>query len=273
MPCYSETAHYKAHHRNTYRCTEANAVLMAHIYTIANRKGGVGKTTTAVNLAAGLAREGRRVLLIDVDPEGTIDRWLHLEPRATLYDVITGAVDASTALVQVRENLDVLVSGGEQLERYVFGLRRAKQIPMLLEPVLAPLKQHYHYIILDNGPGLDPLQLAAFVASSDVVIPTTLQRLGIDGLEKQYAAIQSLQDGGYPVQLSTIVPTLYDQQSREQRHWLAQLAEFPQTTLPIRYDNRLLELPRFGRTIFEHAPKSHAAHDYQALTRRIIDGT
>ncbi|HEX6291282.1 MAG TPA: ParA family protein [Herpetosiphonaceae bacterium] len=248
---------------------------MARTIAISNQKGGVAKSTTVVNLGAALARLGVRVLLVDVDMEGQLDLWMNVQPTATLYDVIVGSVATRSAVVALRDRLDLLASGGQELARHIFQLRDARQVPRLLTTVLAPLQRSYDVILLDCAPGLDPLAIAAYAAADEVLIPTTTQRAGIDGMVKQINTLDELQEAGYRMQISGIIPTLYDPQVKEHRFWLEQIErQFPgAVTPPIRHDVRLQELPRLGRTIFEHAPSSRGAADYLALARRVADGS
>ena len=248
---------------------------MTRTIAVSNQKGGVAKSTTVVNLGAALVQLGFRVLLVDVDMEGQLDLWMNASPSATLYDVIVASVDARSAVVPLRDRLDLLASGGQELARYIFQLRDARQVPRLLTNVLAPLQGGYDFILLDCAPGLDPLAIAAYAAVDEVVIPTTTQRAGIDGMVKQINTLDELQEAGYRMEISGIIPTLYDPHVKEHRFWLAQIEQqFPGGVLPpIRHDVRLQELPRVGRTIFEHAPSSRGATDYLALARRIAYGS
>lgn len=247
---------------------------MARTIAVTNQKGGVGKSTTVVNLGAALMQLGFQVLLVDVDMEGQLDLWMNVQPTATLYDVIVGSIAAQSAVVSLRDRLDLLTSGGQELARHIFQLRDARQVPKLLAKVLAPLDRTYDFILLDCAPGLDPLAIAAYAAADEVVIPTTTQRAGIDGMVKQINTLDELQEAGYRMEIRGIIPTLFDPHVKEHRFWLDQIEQqFPGMVLPaIRHDVRLQELPRVGRTIFEHAPSSRGAADYLALARRIAYG-
>ncbi|MDP9314821.1 MAG: ParA family protein [Chloroflexota bacterium] len=243
---------------------------MARRIIVSNQKGGVGKTTTAVNLSAGLARRGWRVLLVDLDLEGVIVDWFQVEPQATLFDVVRHGYRVPEARVQIRPHLDLVASGGDPLKTFVFRINDARKVPTLLTSAITAIDHAYDFIILDSGPVLDAWLLAGLAVVNEVIVPTATQRLAVDGLAKHLDAIAEWQDAGYALRVIAIVPTLYQAQMTEQQFWLQKLREhYGETTAPIRHDAKLLESPTYGRTIFEHAPESRGAKDYAALTEVI----
>jgi chromosome partitioning protein len=246
---------------------------MARTLAITNLKGGVGKSTTALNLAAALALGGERVLLVDVDLQGALDLWLDVTPRWTLYHVLAQETSSADAVIILRPHLDFLASGGTELAGWLQAVPSRAEIAPLIKRALVPLQHAYDWIVLDCGPGLDPLAIAAYVAADDVAIPVTPNRAGADGLEKQLRALDQVRDAGYRVRLLAVIPTMYDAHTREHRRWLEEFQEqIPEITAPIRLDIRLQEQPRTGKTIFEFAPGSRAAEDYAALAERIRYG-
>jgi chromosome partitioning protein len=234
-------------------------------------KGGVGKTTTAVSLASGLARAGYKVLLIDTDTQGQTSKALGLQPVAGLAELISGEVRPEEAVIEAREKL-YLLAGGRPLaglkrliDRKDYGGERT------LAEGLDPLDSTYDYVILDTSPGWDSLTVNVLFYAEEILAPVSMEVLTLAGLldfQKSIEAIQKYQEG---LKLSYILPTFYDRRVRKSEEILQQLQNFYQDKIcsPIRYSVRLSEAPGFGQTIYEYAPGSTGAEDYQALVERI----
>lgn len=234
-------------------------------------KGGVGKTTTAVSLASGLARSGYTVLLIDTDTQGQSSKALGLDPEAGLADLLSGEASPEVAIAEARDGL-YLLAGGRSLaglkrliDRKDYGGERT------LSEGLAPLDDLYDYAILDTSPGWDSLTVNVLFYAEEILAPVSMEVLTLTGLldfQKSIEAIQKYQEG---LQLSYILPTFYDRRVRKSEEILQQLQVFYQEKVcsPIRYSVRLSEAPGFGQTIYEYAPGSSGAEDYQALVERI----
>jgi chromosome partitioning protein len=250
---------------------------MARIIGIVNQKGGVAKTTTAINLAHGLVRAGQRVLLVDSDPQGNVGDWLGLDASVGLADVILGQPVAGV-MVSAPQGFDVLPSGkrrlGAALDDVLRSARRAAADPraFVLQDVLEPLAPRYDAILLDSAPGVNPMALATYVAATEAVVPTTATDLGAHALSEQLDILAQVVGQGYAIRVVAVVPTIYDRRQRSQQQWLQryleQLGEV--VTQPIRSDAQLGRLFGTHRTIFEVAPRSHGAADYQALTERML---
>lgn len=246
---------------------------MARRIIVSNQKGGVGKTTTAINVSAGIALRGLRVLLVDFDVEGHIADLFGVDPPQTLYDAVQHTVRLTDIAVPIRHNLDLVASGDGPLKRFLFRINDARKILPLLRTPMDGVEQAYDYVVFDSGPILDAWLLAAFAVVHDVIVPTATQRMGYDGLMQHLEEITLWQNAGYDLQVVAIVPTLVLSQSNEHQYWLQRLqTEFPQTTAPIRHDVKLAESSSYARTIFEHARSSRGAQDYAALTEEIIHG-
>lgn len=243
---------------------------------VALSKGGVGKTTSAVNLAAGLAEAGRRVLLIDVDTQGQGARALGLQPTVGLAELAAGDAAADEAITPARPNLWLLAGGRglaglkRLISRKDFGGERT------LAEVLQPLEGRYDYVILDTAPGWDALSVNVLFYATEVLAPVSLEVMTLQGLLEFSRSLAAIQQYYPALSLRYILPTFYDRRVRKSEEILEQLRVYYGQRLcdPIRYSVRLSEAPGFGQTIFEYAPRSPGAEDYQKLTERILnDGT
>ena len=239
---------------------------------VALSKGGVGKTTTAVNLAAGLAEAGKQVLVIDLDSQGQASRMLGVDADAGLAEVVSGDVAPSDAVVAARPNLDILAGGiglaglKRLIARKDFGGERT------VAEALAPLDGEYDYVVMDTAPGWDTLTVNALFYAREVLAPVALEVMALQGLldfTRNLASIQRYQED---LNFRYIVPTFMDRRVRKSEEILSQLTTHFEGRLcnPVRYNVRLSEAPGYGQTIFEYAPNSYGAQDYTALTERII---
>ncbi len=245
---------------------------MSRKIAVALSKGGVGKTTTAVNVAAGLAAAGRRVLLVDLDTQGQVARMLGVQPPATLAEVVNGEVEITTAVVTARERIDLLAGGRalaglkRAIDRRDFGGERA------VSEALAPVEGRYDYVIVDTAPGWDVLTVNALFLVTELLTPVALEVLALQGLTEFAASVQAVQRYHPQLELRYVVPTFHDRRVKKSGEVLGQLKTAYGSRLcpPIRYNVRLSEAPGYAQTIFEYAPHSTGAEDYRALTERIL---
>ena len=235
-------------------------------------KGGVGKTTTAVSLAAGLARAGKSVLLIDLDTQGQVTRHLGCKTAAGIAELVLGETTPEAALVQARPNLWLLAGG-----RSLGGLKR--QITQkdyggetTLSEALSPLDERFDYTILDSAPGWDALTVNVLFYAREVIAPVSLEIMALQGLIDFNHSLASIKKYQPELELKYILPTFFDRRVRKSDEILGQLvAHFGKhVCAPIRYNVRLSEAPGYGQTIFEYAPSSPGAEDYRSLTERIL---
>lgn len=239
---------------------------------VALSKGGVGKTTTTVNLAAGLARKGRRVLLVDMDTQGQVTKMLGLQPQAGVAEVVNSELAPAAAVVSARPGLWVLPGGRalagvkRTIDRKEYGGERT------ISEALAPLADAYDYAIVDTAPGWDVLTVNALFYADEVIAPVALEIMALQGLMEFSQSLRAIQRYHEQLSLRYIVPTFLDRRVRKSDEILQQLRSHfeAQVCTPIRYSVRLSEAPGFGQTIFEYAAASPGAEDYLALTERIL---
>ncbi len=248
---------------------------MSAILTVANQKGGVGKTTTAVNLGACLAGRGRRVLLIDADPQANATTGLGLTARVgrSLYDVLVDDTKLAAAVVETGQaNLSIVpatddLAGAEvelvAFEDRVFRLRQA----------VAGERSHYDLILIDAPPSLGLLTVNAFVAAESVIVPVQCEYLALEGLGRLMHTIELVrQNLNHSLRLRGVLLTMYDgrtnlcqQVAAEVRSHFANTFE---TVIP--RSVRLSEAPSHGLPILAYDRSSRAAKAYEALTDEVL---
>jgi chromosome partitioning protein len=244
---------------------------------VALSKGGVGKTTTAINLAAGLARAGRRVLLVDMDTQGQVSKALGLRPAAGLAEMVMEERQPEEVVVEARVTSAShgiwLLAGGRSLA----GLKRViarKDFggEQTLAEALVPLEGRYDYVLVDTAPAWDTLTVNALFYASEVLIPVSLEVMALQGLIEFVRSLAPIQRYHADLSLRYVLPTFMDRRVKKSEEILAQLHSYyaELTCEPIRYNVRLSEAPGYGQTIFEYAPRSAGAQDYQRLTERIV---
>lgn len=241
---------------------------MSRVIAVTNLKGGIGKTTTVVNLSAGLALKGARVLVVDVDAQGNLAMAFGVKPRRTLYEVLVDGARAADCVTPARPNLDLL-GADESLLTAQPTIARRPDWPRVLEQALRPIRGSYEFIFIDCGGSLTPLNVNALNAASDVVVPTTVESFSLKGLDMLVAMVARVKGGSGS--LRAIVPTMYDPRLRQSGELLAQLqARYGQlVTAPVRVNVRLSEASALGRTIYEFDPRSRGAIDYAQLVEHL----
>lgn len=246
---------------------------------IAMAKGGVGKTTTAVNLAHGLAASGQRVLLVDCDTQNQVCKFLGVKPENGLYEFITEqqkngeAISRNSTIHPTRENLWILAGGIRLVElKNWLGEQPRDVRQTILKTKLVPKPGTLDYVIFDCSPGWDVLSVNILMAADEVLCPVALQGPALEGLKTFFQYLQSAQKLNLDLRLKYILPTMFDRRTRQSSQILKQVTKYfsRQICDPIHYNVRLSEAPSFGQTIFEYHKRSPGAEDYIKLTRRIM---
>jgi chromosome partitioning protein len=241
---------------------------------IFNHKGGTGKTTTSVSIAAGFASRGYRVLLVDTDSQGNVGVSLGVKAEKTLYHVLVMGVRASDAAVKVRPNLDLVVAN-ETLAAAELYLAGRQNRDRLLRERLASAFDEYDVVLLDCSPSLSLMNQNALVVADGIVVPVACDFLSLVGVRQVIKTVKNVNALlHHPVQIHGVLPTFYDGRARICRDAVEALKEhFGDRVLPpIRQATRLKEAPAQGKTIFEYAPESNAAEDYLRVVDLLVDG-
>jgi chromosome partitioning protein len=241
---------------------------------ILNQKGGTGKTTTAINLAAGIASRGHDVLLVDLDAQGNVGASLGVRGERTLYHLIVGeAASCDDTIVPVRGHLDVITADATLAAAEVWLARLDAGRDRVLDERLAGVRGRYHYVVLDCGPSLNLLNQNALSFVDEVMIPVSCDYLALVGVKQVLRTLKDIDKHlGHTVRISGVVPTFFDARTKLAREAVETLAGHFKDRLydPIRRSTRLAEAPSHRQTIFEYAPDSQGADDYRKLVDRYV---
>ncbi len=253
---------------------------MGRVYTLVNQKGGVGKTTTAINLGAYLAQLGQRVLIVDIDPQANATASLGVDKNTVkggIYEALLGGAPAPALVLQnPRLKLSILPSSpalaGAEVE-LVGELGRESK----LKGILAPLVERYDYILVDCPPSLGLLTVNGLMAAQDgVLIPVQCEYLALEGLGELTHTLQRVRSALFPsLKVRGVVLTMYDGRTHLSNDVVAEVRKYfteQVFTTIIPRSVRLAEAPSYGLPVSAYAPTSNAAQSYASLARELLAG-
>lgn len=249
---------------------------MKRIVSISNRKGGCGKTTTTVNVAAALAHKGKKVCVIDADPQAHTTRSFGITPKdinLDLYSVLVDHKDPEEVMVDTYLDKLKVIPATRRLttfERKYAGLKDART---LLTENIGNLNGGFDYIVFDTPPTLSLMTVSVLIASNEVFIPMQTHFLSLEGLAEMVAVVSKIKKlYNSQLEIKGVIPTFYKENTRLSRAIIHDIKMNLGENIilhPVRVNISLAEAPGYGKTIFQYNLKSHGACDYLAIAKQI----
>lgn len=249
---------------------------MAKVISVTNQKGGVGKTTTSINLSAALVEKQQRILLLDMDPQGNASVGLGVDTAeldATIYDVLLNEASAREAIVKTESGVDVMTANGDLAGAQVELLNEIGR-ELRLKKALASVQADYDYIFIDCPPALNVLTINALVASNSVMIPMQCEYFALEGLSALVSTVRAIRETLNPtLKIEGLLRTMFDKRNSLSGEVSKQLQnhfgdKVYDTVIP--RNVRLAEAPSYGEAAITYAPESKGARAYTRLAKEIL---
>lgn len=243
------------------------------IISIVNQKGGTGKTTTTINLGSALAKLGKKVLLLDLDPQGNLSYSLGLsDTKYSMAHVLEGKKTLNDIIIK-KDGVHIAPGSGELVDIEI-SLVSLKNRERFLKEKLSELKESYDYILIDSPPSLSILTLNSLNAATEVLIPLQLEVLTMQGLGQILATVQQVKNTFNPkLKVKGIAFVMYDSRrklSHEVYEYIKENVEENIFKTFIRSNVKIAEAPSFGKSVLDYDPNSYGASDYMSLAKEIV---